>query len=88
MTDEISFRYSEVVDKGVRPWLGNYPGPPRDFDWTLPVLLRDGDCYMYRYKDHVTLEQVQSGEVQLWSCVVRNPVEPVRSSKCVVPNVM
>ena len=30
-----------------------------------PVLLRDGDCYMYRYKDHVTLEQVQSGEVQL-----------------------
>lgn len=30
-----------------------------------PAMLRDGDCYMYRYKDHVTLEQVQSGEVQL-----------------------
>ena len=30
-----------------------------------PVLLRDGDCYMNRYKDHVTMEQVQSGEVQL-----------------------
>lgn len=42
MTDEIKFRYSEVVDKGFRPWLGNYPGPPRDFDWALPVLLRDG----------------------------------------------
>lgn len=41
-TDEIKFRYSEVVDKGFRPWLGNDPGPPQDFDWALPVLLRDG----------------------------------------------
>lgn len=42
MTDEISFRYSEVVDKGFRPWLGNEPGPPPHFEWGLPVLLRDG----------------------------------------------
>lgn len=42
MTDEISFRYSEVVDKGFRPWLGNEPGPPPHFEWGCPVLLRDG----------------------------------------------
>ena len=42
MTNRIVFHYSEVVDKGFRPWLGNEPGPPPYFDWGLPVLLRDG----------------------------------------------
>ncbi|TXT24964.1 MAG: hypothetical protein FD131_4771 [Rhodocyclaceae bacterium] len=32
-----------------------------------PVQLRDGDSYMYQNKEHVTLEQVQSGEVLLCS---------------------